>query len=244
MKYTELNRSRCLIIMCLTAHIALAGCSAKFDNTRIDSLNIEARRYNERGLLYSRDNNPDEAIKAFSLSISLSPSAAALNNRCVEYIRKGMYDLAESDASRAIFLNPSYALSYFNRGNAYFKKNDYASAVGNYLKAIDLEPGQAEYFFNCGLAYNKLGQDEKSVDMYQKAVEINSKYYPASYNLACIYSMKNDENKALTYLENAVNTGFSDADRMRKEPGLAAIRSSDRFRFLLQKLEKKRTGLQ
>ncbi len=45
-------------------------------------------------------------------------------NRGLEYQRKGQYDKAISDYTKAIEINPKYAVAYYNRGLAY-KKNDH-----------------------------------------------------------------------------------------------------------------------
>jgi tetratricopeptide (TPR) repeat protein len=216
------------------------GCSAKFDNSRIRSLNIEARKYHDLGLQLSRENRIDDAIVAYTKSIEINPSAGAYNGRSAEYIRKGTYDMAISDANQAIFLNYKYPLPYFNRGNAYFKKNDFESALKNYSRAIALNPGQAEFYFNQGQAYAKMGQDDKALDSYERAVKVDFHYASAYYNMACIYSEKNEAANSLSCLEKAVSEGFSDAARMKQEAALKVVSNTPRFRALLKKLEKKR----
>jgi tetratricopeptide (TPR) repeat protein len=216
-----------------------AGCIAQFDNSRVYSLNLEAKQHYLLGVQYSRENHPNEAIKAFTRSIAISPSAAAYDERCAEYIRTGLYDAAIADASKAIYLSPRYPAPYFNRGNSYFKKEDYSGALRDYSKAIELDPAQAEFYFNSGLAHFKMGQEDAAADQYRKAIAADPKYNAAYYNLAAHFSARKDTAKALELLEKAVKAGFADAELMKKDPGLDNIRKTARFRFLLQKLEKK-----
>lgn len=223
------------IFFCL---YCFAGCVAQFDNSRVYSLNVEAKQYYLLGAQYSKEKNPTEAIKAFSRSIALSPSAAAYNERCAEYIRIGLYDAAIADASKAIYLSPRYAASYFSRGNAYSKKEDYNGALRDYSKAIELDPAQAEFYFNSGLAYFKMGREEAAAEQYRKAVSADQRYYPAYYNLAAYFAARKDTAKALESLEKAVNAGFRDAELVKKDPGLDNIRKTAKFNFLLLKLEK------
>jgi tetratricopeptide (TPR) repeat protein len=218
---------------------SLAGCVAQLDNSRVYSLNLDAKQYYLLGVQYSREKNPDEAIKAFTRSIAASPSAAAYNERCAEYIRKGLYDAAIADASKAIYFSPRYPAPYFNRGNSYFKKEDYSGALRDYSKAIELDSAQAEFYFNSGLAHFKMGQQDAAADQYRKAIAADPKYYAAYYNLAAHFSARKDIARALEFLEKAVKAGFVDAELMKKDPGLDNIRRTARFRFLLQKLEKK-----
>jgi len=215
------------------------GCSAKFDNSRIRSLNIEARQYHDRGLQLSRDNRINDAIAAYSKSIDINPSAGAYNSRSAEHNRKGMYDMAISDANQAIFLNSKYPMPYFNRGNAYFKKNDFAGALKDYSHAIVLDPGQAEFHYNQGQTYFMMGQDDKALDSYARAVKADPHYYAAYYNMACIYSKKNEGTNSLSSLEKAASEGFADAARLKQEAALKNVSTTTRFRVLLLKLEKK-----
>jgi predicted esterase len=53
------------------------------------------------------------------------------------------------------------------------------------------------------------------------------------YNRACALSLSGGRSSALDALERAVEAGFADADLMRTDPDLAAVRDSDRFRALL-----------
>jgi tetratricopeptide (TPR) repeat protein len=215
------------------------GTSVGFDNTRIHSLNIEAKEYFKQGVEYARENRPDEAIGAYTRSIRISPSAAAYSNRSIEYRRKGLLDRALSDASKAIYLSPHYADAYFTRGNAYVSKNDIDRAIKDYARAIELDPGQAVFYFNCGLAYDKSGSPEKAAAMYQGAVKADPKFFAAYYNLACIFSHRKDVAKALEYLGKAASAGYHDAERLRQEACFGNIRNTAAFRALLYRMKKK-----
>ena len=62
----------------------------------------------------------DDALKAYSRAIELSPNnTAAFNNRGVAYHGKGKLDLAVKDYNIAIKLNPDDANAYSNRGTVY-----------------------------------------------------------------------------------------------------------------------------
>ena len=43
----------------------------------------------------------------------------ALNNRADAYYKNGNYELAVKDLDKAIALNSSYAMAWYNRGNAF-----------------------------------------------------------------------------------------------------------------------------
>nr|NIQ88014.1 tetratricopeptide repeat protein [Deltaproteobacteria bacterium]NIR14118.1 tetratricopeptide repeat protein [Desulfobacterales bacterium] len=50
------------------------------------------------------------------------------------YYKKGQYDQAISDFSKAIEINPRFADAYFNRAVAYYSKGEYEKAWGDVHK--------------------------------------------------------------------------------------------------------------
>lgn len=217
----------------------LAGCSTiGFDNSRVRSLDIEARKYCEEGRLRAEENRHDEAITAYGRSIRIDPSVEAYSGRSAAYAASGRDGDALADMNRAILLSPRYAPAYMGRGNIYFKKAEYGKAIKDYRTAIRLDPGRPDYYFNTGLAHSRLGQHEDARAMYEKSVSIDHDYYPALYNLACMYADANDRRKALESLEKAVAGGFRDAKRMTEEASFAPLRNNAGFRALLRKIER------
>ena len=72
-----------------------------------------------------------------------------------EYFNSG-YDKAEayddygaiSDYTKAIELDPNYAMAYNNRGLSKAILEDYNRAISDFTKAIELEPNDADAYFN------------------------------------------------------------------------------------------------
>ncbi|OHD63089.1 MAG: hypothetical protein A2176_08270 [Spirochaetes bacterium RBG_13_51_14] len=219
--------------------ILFVGCSLGFDNARIHSLNIEAKRNYGRGVQYAREREADRAIESFTKSIEIDPSAAAYNGRAAEYLRKGWFEDAVSDASRAIMLNEKYAISYFNRGCAYYKMGDFNRALKEFTRAVYLDDGQAEFYFNLAQTYVRLGLEDEALGMYGRTLERNPHYYAAYYNRACLYSQMRKFPEAIANLEMAVKEGFADVERMKRESALEKIRNTPAFNILLQKLGSK-----
>jgi tetratricopeptide (TPR) repeat protein len=224
--------------------ISVSSCSTTsdgkmvvaFDNSRMHSLNIEAKAYCNHALEYSRQNKPKEAIKAFTRSIEIDPSVAAYNGRSLEYYHTGRYDDAITDANRAITMNPKYPIPYLTRGNAFYRLKDYNKALKSYLKAIQLDPRNPELYYNLGQAYYKKGKYDDALKSYDKTVDLDPHYYAAWYNRACIRSEKKDLKDAIESLERAVAGGFSDADRMKGEPALMNVREMPEFKDILLKI--------
>ncbi|XP_035541121.1 protein MET1, chloroplastic isoform X2 [Juglans regia] len=60
----------------------------------------------------------------------------------------------------------------------------------------------------------------------------------ASYNVACCYSKLNQIQAGLSALEDALQAGFEDFKRIRTDPDLASIRTSEEFETLLKRTNK------
>jgi tetratricopeptide (TPR) repeat protein len=81
------------------------------------------------------------------------------------------YDLALSDYSKAIEINPNYANAYNNRGNLYSELQKYDLALSDYSKAIEINPNLAQAYLGRGGLYAILGQPEKvKIDLQQAAI--------------------------------------------------------------------------
>ncbi|MBP7736726.1 MAG: tetratricopeptide repeat protein [Spirochaetes bacterium] len=207
-----------------------------FNNSRMHSLNIEAKTYCNEALRYSKQKKTRDAIKAFTRSIEIDPSVAAYNGRSLEYYRAGRFDDAVTDANRAIMMNPKFPIPYVTRGNSFYRLKEYDRALKSYKKAIQLDPRNPELYYNLGLAYYKNEQYDDAMKSYDKAVELDPRYYAAWYNRACICSEKKDLEGAIEGLERAIAAGFNDADRVKGEAALANVRGLPEFKELLNKM--------
>jgi tetratricopeptide (TPR) repeat protein len=76
--------------------------------------------------------------------LEISPlSAEIYSNRGVSYSKKGDYDLAIADFTRAMKLNPNAAIAYYNRGMTYAAKGNVNNALFDLEKCLELDPSNA-----------------------------------------------------------------------------------------------------
>ena len=237
MRINEGNIHHIPIILAVGAALLFSSCSAGFDNSRVRSLNNEARSYYRDGVEFSREDKIDEAIQAFTKSIAAGPSAEAYNARAAEYNRKGRIDDAITDANRAVMLSEKYAPVFFTRGNSYYKKGDYDRALKDYSRSVILDPGQPRCYFNLAQTYTRMGLRDEAIDMYVQSVRHDPGYYPAHYNSACLYAQKNMQDKAIESLDLAIKSGFCDPSLLKKEKSFDAMRESPTFKKLADGLD-------
>ena len=88
--------------------------------------------------------------------------ATTHNNHGVAYRDEGEYDRAIEDFTKAIELNPNYAIAYNNRGRVYSDKGEIDRAIEDYNTAIELKPELAEAYYNRGEAWLHLGEWDKA----------------------------------------------------------------------------------
>jgi len=87
---------------------------------------------------------------------------------------KGNLYSAKKHYLKAIGLNNSQALIYFNLANVYLKEKKFDKAIENYEKAIKLSPDFADCYNNLAYALAEGGFSLKEAEeMIKKAIEIN-----------------------------------------------------------------------
>jgi tetratricopeptide (TPR) repeat protein len=71
--------------------------------------------------------------------------------------------------------------------------------------------------------------DRATFALTQSVEHLGYRGASAKYNLACAYALKGDREPALDWLEKAINAGFDDTDKVRKDPDTASLRGESRF---------------
>ena len=113
----------------------------------------------------------------------------------IAYYRKGNFDQAIADYSKAISLDPNYAYAYYGRGLIYGKQGNFTQALSDYMKAIKLKPNYAPAYDSRGNIYCKQGSFKQAIFDYTKAIELNPKDAHAYYGRAGVYySLKEYDN--------------------------------------------------
>jgi tetratricopeptide (TPR) repeat protein len=90
----------------------------------------------------SREDAHEEAVKLVMEGNQLARNADQL-------------DEAIKSFTRAIELDPEYAVAYNNQGLVRYKRGDFLGAIRDFTRAIELDPGFPEPHFNRGLARRK-----------------------------------------------------------------------------------------
>lgn len=99
------------------------------------------RIYNNLGIIYHRNNQPEKAEENYLKAISLNPNnVETYNNLGSLYIETGKIDKAIDYLEKCIYLQPNFYLAYFNLGMAYYEKKEYKKAKEYFKKTLELKP--------------------------------------------------------------------------------------------------------
>ena len=153
--------------------------------------------YEKRAGCYEEISEIEKAMIDYKKAVELD------SMNYLRYFRRGnfysnheeYYDLAISDYSRSIEINPTYN-SFNNRGLVYDDLEDFQKAIDDYLRAIAIDSSRRHVYNNLGVAYRSLNKNKEAIDSYTKSIQIDSNYYAFS-NRADLYRINEEYEKAL-----------------------------------------------
>jgi tetratricopeptide (TPR) repeat protein len=162
--------------------------------------------------------NQPELYRAFTLRGNAFSARGGYNHDSANC------DLAITDYTEAIRLDPNYAYAFAGRGYAYNKKGYYDDAITDYTEAIRLDPNYAYAFAGRGYAYNKKGYYDDAITDYAEAIRLDPSYAYAFAGRGEAYNKKGYYDDAITDYAEAIRldpsyayafAGRGDAYRMK-----------------------------
>jgi tetratricopeptide (TPR) repeat protein/serine/threonine protein kinase len=162
----------------LTAALAaLKNLALEHPEQRPEGKRALAQKYCDLAQQLRSDKRYEDAVEAYSRAIEVvSDYTLAWKGRGL--IRQDIlkqYNLAVTDWSKVIELEPSNAWAWNYRGCAYYGLYQYDKALADFNKAIELDPKDAVQWNNRGNANYGLHQYDKAVADYNKAIELDPK---------------------------------------------------------------------
>jgi len=189
-----------------------------------EAIRLDAKLANahyRRSVAYTSASKWDEAIadlekaRALDASIRIDPELAEcyVNRGLLRYDR-GEFELAISDFSDALAINPKHHRAYNNRGRAYYyHKRDYDRAMADFSKAIGNDPRNDYAYNHLGLAYFAKKDYDRAIPNFAKAIDINPGHAEAYFNRGGAYYAKKEYERAIGDYTKAIeiNPGYADA---------------------------------
>lgn len=133
--------------------------------------------YNNRGLMYFRNNQLIEAFDDLTKALSIDPQLdSAYNNRANCHAAQGNLDEAISDYDTALDLNPGNVRAWINQGVTFREMGMYELAIENFEIALVLGNSLQERIYGeRGRAYHLRGDWNCAVADYQQAIALLSR---------------------------------------------------------------------
>lgn len=137
----------------------------------------------QNALTAMKNGNLVDAERSFKSVLSRQPdNVAALNLLTAVLMGAGRYGEAERFIARAVALNQSSDVSYYNYGLILKSLNKPQQSLIQFNHAIRLNPKVAETWNNRGAIFNDLGQYENAVQDFDRAVALAPQYAEAFCN--------------------------------------------------------------
>jgi len=126
----------------------------------------------------------------------------------VAYGQKGEFQKALECFEKALSLDDTDALIYYNKGLFHLSqfmqmksRPDYPRAQESFKKAIELDPALAPAYNGLGVGYRVAGQTDSAIAVWEKTLEIDPNFDLPIYNLGVAYLEKGDKAQALKHFE-------------------------------------------
>ncbi len=165
------------------------------------------------GLAYYRKNMYEDAIKIYTELIqmdSLEPTAYFQRGLAYHYGNPSQPQLALADYSKAIQLNPAYAMAYLNRGSLYVDQfQKYDLAIDDFNKTLELDPANADAILNKGIAYYREENFDEALRIYNSVNGNPNDHGKIFYLKALSYAGKKDYANAVQNAETAKKMGLT-----------------------------------
>ncbi|MBI4341529.1 MAG: hypothetical protein HY598_04525 [Candidatus Omnitrophica bacterium] len=102
-----------------------------------------------------------------------------------------------------------------------------------YERLLTAHPDFSEVLIPLAEAYTRRGLHDKGLQVDLRLTQLHRQDPIAWYNLACSYALLKRLDESLDALHRACELGYADLNHLRRDPDLANIRHSPKYRQLL-----------
>ncbi|HET9589427.1 MAG TPA: tetratricopeptide repeat protein [Anaerolineales bacterium] len=185
----------------ITKQITEEQKSAANQAARVETEQLTAQEWFERGYVSAERENFDEAIRCYTRAILLAPNRTeAYYNRGLIFGRNtGESASAITDFDVVIRLKPLDADAYYSRGLSYYIMGDKFSALKDFRKASELSPQDGKIRVSLVGVLKAVGQTDEA--KLQESIAHDLIQKENEYNQACFESIRGNTDKALNLLQ-------------------------------------------
>jgi tetratricopeptide (TPR) repeat protein len=168
--------------------------------------------------VYAATGGYDEAIKCFSVTLSMDPNYSEYyNERGSIFLQMGRLEEARADYLKAVELSPPYFEVFTNLGQCYRQMGAMAEAIESYSRALDLEPDHVLALLGRAKAHEESGRAQKAIADYTAALIRDPRQWEAVASRGVLHYEAGDFTAALADFSAAIllKPGNSDLHQNR-----------------------------
>lgn len=153
--------------------------------------------WNNLGLLATRGNRSEDAIKCFREAVRLGPDhLIPLNNLGNAYRLSKDWDAAQQVFEYALEVAPTDAEANYGLAMVFAHADDTAHAYEYLQRALKSRPDYPEAMNNLGILYLRTQRRDDAVRSFEECIRVAPEFDQAYVNLARVYAIENTPDKA------------------------------------------------
>ncbi len=122
--------------------------------------------------------------------------ARACHHRGVALARRGEYQSALAELTRAIRRDPTYADAFHNRALVYRALGNLGSAASDFGKVVEIRPGFVEGYVYKGCLHAEMNAHDQAIADFTQALALDPQCAQAYFRRSLAYYAKGDYDKA------------------------------------------------
>jgi tetratricopeptide (TPR) repeat protein len=221
----------------------------------------EAVLHERRGDSYFARKMYDDAIIEYQKSINIDRyNASTLNRLGLVYHQSQKLNEAERYYREALKQNPYFLEVLNNIGTVEYVRQHYENAFEQYQKALKIRADSPTVLLNLGACLFDMKRYDEAMKATQRALQLDPKILDkvsgfgtliqtsrrsdptVSFYFAKIYAASGDKERAISYLNRALDEGFTDFDKIRMEPAFAVLAKEEGFTKVLDRINSQTTS--
>ena len=199
-----------------------------------------AEAHAARGLTLFLSRRMEEAEREFLFAIQADPSRPEARYYSARAcLQQGRHEEAARLCREANGVREDYQSAFFAAqaseasGNA---GEDYRTALEVVERHMEMNPDDPRAATMRAVCLARAGRREEGLHWARQALAIDPLDAGVRYNVACLYAVEGAHGEALDCLEAVVAAGFRNREWMERDPDLASLRESSRFRSLMDRM--------
>ncbi len=165
-----------------------------------------SRAYNNRGLIYKKENQYPKAIEMYTMAIKLNKAEKeALVNRGNVYFNEKKYELAIEDYNKCLAIDSLNKLAIENRGAANAAIGNYDLALPDMDRSLRLNPNSVNGYANRAMVHQLLNNHQAAITDFYHHMKITPDENGDIWNAIGVSHLNLGENtKAIESFDKAV----------------------------------------